>query len=70
MRTKIIVKEWYCIYNIKFRSVNLKIKIQSDQKLKFNIIYKIKVRAVKISKNEYMTPWNENERYFDIKFYL
>ena len=63
MRNQIQVNEWYCIHNIKFRSVNVKIKIKSNQKLKFDITYKIKIKSIAINKDEYVTHWNKNELY-------
>ena len=37
-----------------------KIKIKSDQKLKFDMTYKIKTKAIKINNNENTTDWKEN----------
>ena len=35
--------------------IRKKIKVKTDQKLKFNITYKIKLKAIRINKNGYMT---------------
>ena len=53
MRTQIWVNEWYYIHNIKFQFVNKKIKIKSNQKLKFDITYKVEVKAITIIKMRY-----------------
>ena len=63
IQTQILVNEWYCIHNIKFRFVNVKIKIKSNQELKFDTTYNIKVKTITINKDEYMTHWNENKSY-------
>ena len=40
---------------MEFRFVNVKIEIKSNQKLKFDMTYKIKIKAITINKDEYMT---------------
>ena len=56
----------YIILNFDFYT--LKIKIKSNQTLKFNIADKIKVKSITINKVVYMTHWHENESYWNIIF--
>ena len=44
-----------------------KIKITYNQKLKFDMTYKIEVKAITINNNENMTDWKENESYLHKK---
>ena len=55
MRTQIRVNERYCLHNIKLRFVNVKIKLKSNEKLKFDMTYKIKVKAITINDIENIT---------------
>ena len=38
-------------------------RIKSNQKFKFDMTYKIEVKAITINNNENMTDWKENESY-------
>ena len=51
----------YIILNFDFYT--LKIKIKSNQTLKFDITERIKVNAITIYKVVSMTHWHENELY-------